>query len=88
MLRDQAHVEPRARHGWWARKEANLSDVKIYRQKGNSPSRRSSTSISRQLKKSQQPDVFLQPYDVIEVTDTGFSQGRSWLRAFAWAFSR
>jgi polysaccharide biosynthesis/export protein len=53
------------------RKEAKLSEIKIYRQKGNAPQDILKVDFEA-IKKSQQPDVFLQPYDVIEITDTGF----------------
>jgi len=53
------------------RKEAKLSEIKIYRQKGNEPQDVLKVDFDA-IKKSQQPDIFLQPYDVIEVTDAGF----------------
>ena len=53
------------------RKDAKLSEIKIYRQKGNAPQDVLKVDFES-IKKSQQPDIFLQPYDVIEVTDTGF----------------
>ena len=53
------------------RKEAKLSEIKIYRQKGNAP--QDVLKVNFELvKKSEQPDIFLQPYDVIEVSEAGF----------------
>jgi hypothetical protein len=40
------------------------------------------------VKKSQSPDIFLQPYDVIEVTDTGFWESGNILKVLAGIFLR
>ena len=69
------------------RKEAKLSEIKIYRQKGNAPQDVLKVDFEA-VKKSQQPDIFLQPYDVIEVTDTGFWEGTNVLKVLAGIFLR
>lgn len=60
-----------------ARKEAKLSDVKIYRQTPGSPNQEVIIVDVGAIKKNQKPDVLLQPYDVIEVSEAGmFSSSR------------
>jgi polysaccharide export outer membrane protein len=59
------------------RKEAKLSDVRIYRQKPGSPDQEMIKVDYSAIKKNQQPDVLLQPYDIIEVPEAGmFSSSR------------
>lgn len=48
-------------------REAKKKDVKIYRIKTGSPEREILTANLEQIKKQQQKDIALQPYDVIEV---------------------
>jgi polysaccharide export outer membrane protein len=58
-----------------ARKEAKLNEVKIYRQK---PGERKQDIIVvdvAAIKKNQKPDVLLQPYDVVEVSEAGMFSG-------------
>jgi protein involved in polysaccharide export with SLBB domain len=52
-----------------ARKEAKLSDIRIYRVKPDSTERETIRVDYAAIKKNQQPDVVLQPYDVIEVPE-------------------
>jgi polysaccharide export outer membrane protein len=60
-----------------ARKEANLSDVRIYRQKPGSIEQEIIKVDFAAIKKNQKPDFLLQPYDVIEVPEAGaFSSKR------------
>jgi polysaccharide export outer membrane protein len=54
-----------------ARKEANLSDVRIYRQKPGSIEQEIIKVDFAAIKKNQKPDFLLQPYDVIEVPEAG-----------------
>lgn len=48
-------------------REAKKKDVKIYRIKSGSPEREVISANLEQIKKQQQKDIALQPYDVIEV---------------------
>jgi polysaccharide export outer membrane protein len=60
-----------------ARKEAKLSEVKIYRQIPGSANQEVLTIDVGAIKKNQKPDVLLQAYDVIEVPEAGmFSSSR------------
>ncbi|HET7113779.1 MAG TPA: polysaccharide biosynthesis/export family protein [Pyrinomonadaceae bacterium] len=60
-----------------ARKEAKLSDVRIYRQIPGSANQEVITVDVGAIKKNQKPDVALQAYDVIEVPEAGmFSSSR------------
>jgi polysaccharide biosynthesis/export protein len=59
------------------RKEAKLSDVKVYRQVPGSANQEVLHVDVAAIKKNQKPDFLLQPYDVIEVTEAGmFSSSR------------
>lgn len=59
------------------KKEAKLSDVRIYRQKPGSSEQETIRVDYSAIKKNQKPDVLLQAYDVIEVPEAGmFSSGR------------
>jgi polysaccharide biosynthesis/export protein len=59
------------------RKEAKLSDVRIYRQKPGTMEQEIIRVDYAAIKKNQKPDFLLQPYDVIEVPEAGaFSAGR------------
>ncbi|HEU4434656.1 MAG TPA: hypothetical protein VFR51_14830, partial [Pyrinomonadaceae bacterium] len=69
------------------RKDAKLSDIRIYRQKGNQPQDVLKIDFEA-VKKNQRPDIFLQPYDVIEVSDTGMFGGGTWLQILAGIFLR
>jgi polysaccharide export outer membrane protein len=60
-----------------ARKEAKLSEVRIFRQVPGSPNQEIITVDVAAIKKNQKPDVLLQAYDVIEVPEAGmFSSSR------------
>jgi polysaccharide export outer membrane protein len=59
------------------RKEAKLSDVRIYRQVPGSINQEVIHVDLGAIKKNQKPDFVLQPYDVIEVPESGmFSSSR------------
>jgi polysaccharide export outer membrane protein len=59
------------------KKEAKLSDVKIYRQIAGSANQEVIHVDVAAIKKNQKPDFLLQPYDVIEVNESGmFSPSR------------
>lgn len=78
MLRDELTLSKALAMAGGTRKEAKLSAIRIYRQKGNAPQTVLNVNLEA-VKKNQQPDVILQPYDVIEVSDNGLFGGRSWL---------
>jgi len=78
MLRDELTLSKALAMAGGTRKEAKLSDIRIYRQKGNAPQTVLNVNLEA-VKKNQQPDIILQPYDVIEVSDNGLFGGRSWL---------
>ena len=60
-----------------AKKEAKLSDVRIYRQKPGSPDQEMIRVDYTAIKKNQKPDILLQAYDIIEIPEAGmFSPGR------------
>lgn len=60
-----------------AKKEAKLSDVRIYRQKPGSPDQEMIRVDYTAIKKNKQPDILLQAYDIIEIPEAGmFSAGR------------
>ncbi len=59
------------------RKEAKLSDVRIYRQKPGSPDQEMIKVDYSAIKKNKQADILLQPYDIVEVPEAGmFSSSR------------
>jgi polysaccharide export outer membrane protein len=60
-----------------ARKEAKMSDIRIYRQKPGSPEQDTIHVDYSAIKKKEKPDVVLEPYDIIEVPEAGmFSSTR------------
>lgn len=87
MLRDQLTLSRALAMVGGPRKEANQSDVKIYRQKAGSAEQEIIKVDFEAVKKNQKPDVFLQPYDVIEVNGGGILQGRGWLELLVSAFT-
>lgn len=59
------------------RKEAKMSDIRIYRQKPGSPEQDTIHVDYGAIKKKLKPDVVLEPYDIIEVPEAGmFSSAR------------
>ena len=61
------------------RKDANLSEIRIHRQKPGSLSQEIIKVNYEAIKKNETPDVFLKPYDVIDVSETGLFSGSRWL---------
>ena len=60
-----------------AKKEAKLSDVRIYRQKPGTTEQEIIRVDYGAIRKNLKPDVILQPYDVVEVPEAGaFSPSR------------
>ena len=76
-LRDQLMLSRALAMVGGARKEAKLSDVKIFRQIYGSANQEVIVVDVAAIKKNQKPDFPLQPYDVIEVSEAGmFSSTR------------
>ena len=68
------------------RREAKLSEIRIYRQKGNE---QEVLKVNFEaIKKSETPDIFLKPYDVIEVSENGFFGDGNWWKVLAGIFLR
>lgn len=82
MLRDGLTLSRALGMVGGTRREAKLSEVVIYRQQG--PEDQDILKIDFEaIKKNQQPDVLLQAFDVIEVSNTGFFGGKGWLDTLA-----
>ena len=76
-LRDQLTLTRALAMVGGTRKEAKLTDVRIYRQVPGSTSQEIIKVDVAAIKKNQKPDFLLQAYDVIEVPEAGmFSPGR------------
>jgi polysaccharide export outer membrane protein len=76
-LRDQLMLSRALAMVGGARKEAKLSDVRVYRQIPNSANQEVIHVDVAAIKKNQKPDFVLQAYDVIEVSESGmFSKDR------------
>jgi polysaccharide export outer membrane protein len=58
-----------------ARKEAKISDVRIYRQKPGATDQETIKVNYEAIKKNQQPDFFLQAFDIVEVPEAGMFSG-------------
>src|SRR5258705_4487611 len=77
FLRDQLTLSRALAMVGGARKEAKISDVRIYRQKPGATDQEMIRVDYAAIKKSQRPDFFLQPFDVVEVPEAGiFSPSR------------
>jgi len=76
-LRDQLMLSRAIAMVGGPRKEAKLNDVVIYRQIPGSANQETIHIDVAAIKKNQKPDFLLQPYDIIEVTESGmFSSSR------------
>jgi polysaccharide biosynthesis/export protein len=76
-LRDQLTLTRALAMVGGARKEARLTDVRVYRQIPGSTNQEIIKVDVAAIKKNQKPDFLLQAYDVIEVPEAGmFSPGR------------
>ncbi|HKR12242.1 MAG TPA: polysaccharide biosynthesis/export family protein [Pyrinomonadaceae bacterium] len=76
-LRDQLMLSRALAMVGGARKEAKMTDVRIYRQIPGSANQEVISVDVAAIKKNQKPDVLLQAYDVIEVPEAGmFSSSR------------
>lgn len=76
-LRDQLTLTTALAMVGGTRKEAKLTEVKIYRRTPDGVGHDIKIVDVAAIKKNQQPDVLLQPYDIIEVPEAGmFSSTR------------
>lgn len=76
-LRDQLTLTTALAMVGGTRKEAKLTEVKIYRRTPDGVGHDIKIVDVAAIKKNQQPDVLLQPYDIIEVPEAGmFSSSR------------
>ena len=78
LMRDQLTLSRALAMVGGARKEAKLSEIRIYRQKTGATGQEIIKVNYAAIKKNEIPDVFLQPYDAIDVSDTGIFQGTDW----------
>ena len=77
FLRDQLTLSRALAMVGGTRKEAKVSDIRIYRQKPNSTEQELIRVDYAAIKKNEKPDILLKPYDVIEVPEAGaFSSQR------------
>jgi len=58
-----------------ARKEAKLSDVMVYRLVPGTTEQKTFHVDVASIKKNQKPDFVLEPYDTIEVSESGMFSG-------------
>ena len=86
MLRDQLTLSRALGMVGGTRKEAKLSEIKIFRQKGAGSQEIIKVDFAA-VKKNQTPDIFLQPYDVIEVHDSGPFESGIWWQFLVSAFT-
>ena len=82
MLRDQLTLSRALAMVGGTRKEAKLSEVRIYRQKPGSNEQEILKVNYAAIKKNEIPDIFLKPYDVIDVSDSGIFGGKPWFAVF------
>jgi polysaccharide export outer membrane protein len=76
-LRDQLMLSRALAMVGGVKKEAKMSDIRVYRQVVGSANQEVITIDLTAIKKNQKPDFLLQPYDVIEVPEAGmFSSSR------------
>lgn len=74
-LRDQLTLTRALGMVGGARKEAKLSDVVVYRQVPGTIKTETFHVDVAAIKKNQKPDFVLQPYDTIEVSESGLFSG-------------
>jgi polysaccharide export outer membrane protein len=78
LLRDQLTLSRALAMVGGTRKEAKLSEIRIYRQKAGTSEQEILKVNFAAIKKNEIPDIFLKPYDVIDVSDNGIFSGRPW----------
>ena len=79
MMRDQLTLSRALAMVGGTRPEAKISEVKIYRQKQGNEQEVLKVDLAA-IKKNKALDVFLKPYDVIDVSESGFFDNDVWLK--------
>ena len=80
MMRDQLTLSLALAMVGGTRPEANLSEITIYRQTAGSNQQETIKVNYAAIKKNKTADVFLKPYDVIDVKKSGFFGPDVWLK--------
>ena len=80
MMRDQLTLSRALAMVGGTRAEANISEIKIYRQKPGSNQQETIKVDYAAIKKNKSADVFLKPYDVIDVSKSSFFGRDVWLK--------
>src|SRR4030095_4152996 len=75
FLRDQLTLSRALAMVGGARREAKISDVRIYRQKPGAASQETIKVDYSAIKKNQKPDFVLQAFDIVEVPEAGLFSG-------------
>ena len=69
------------------RKEAKSSEVRIYRQKPGLPEQETIQADLGAIKKKEKPDILLQPYDIIDVPESGLLSPKRLVPTLVGAFT-
>lgn len=80
LMRDQLTLSRALAMVGGTRPDANISEIRIYRQKPGSNQQETIKVDYAAIKKNKNPDVFLKPYDVIDVSDSSFFGRDVWLK--------
>ena len=75
FLRDQLTLSRALAMVGGARREAKISDVRIYRQKPGATDQETIKVDYGAIKKNQKPDFLLQAFDIVEVPEAGIFSG-------------
>ena len=86
MMRDQLTLSRALAMVGGTRKEAKVSEVRIYRQVAGSVGQEILKIDFGAIKKNEKPDVLLRPYDVIDVSENGILAGNGWIDILAGIF--
>lgn len=78
-MRDQLTLSRAIAMVGGTRREAKISEIRIFRQKVGSTGQEIIKVNFESIKKNAAPDIFLKPYDVIDVSENGVLAGTSWL---------
>jgi len=79
LMRDQLTLSRAIAMVGGTRREAKISEIRIFRQKVGSTGQEIIKVNFESIKKNAAPDIFLKPYDVIDVSENGVLAGTSWL---------
>jgi len=86
-LRDQLTLSRALSMAGGVRKEAKLNDVRIYRLVPGSTNQETIHVDLAAIKKNQKPDVLLQPYDTIEVSESSIFSSQRLAQTLVGAFT-